>query len=317
MAPIRITRDGRGAVATKEPGQGRGMLHKQGAWRSSIDGAAVGPLRETIYVAPEVAGRHDLAERRSRLATILEAQVVPRLAVLHRTVQVPEPGPMLPVSEAEIAGLARLLLGPDVAAPAAYVTTLRERGVGADALLLELLEPAARQLGALWERDECDFVDVSVGLGRLQALLSVFNCTHTVSSLDKRRAVLLATMPDDPHFFGLSMVSKFLRSGGWTTAEALGPSVDTLAAMVRDGWFAVAGLTAGSDRHLPALTEAIRAVRAASRNRAIGIMVGGSLFTQDPGLARTVGADMTAVDAPTAVLVAQRLLDAGLRHDPG
>jgi hypothetical protein len=44
--------------------------------------------------------------------------------------------------------------------------------------------------------------------------------------------------------------------------------------------------------------------------------VGGSLFNKDPAIARTVGADATAVDAPTAVLLAQKLLDAGLLRDP-
>jgi methanogenic corrinoid protein MtbC1 len=273
-------------------------------------------LRETHYVAPEIAARNDLAERRARLAAIVGAEVVPRLAMLHRAVGAPDPVAALPVSEDEIAALGRLLLGPDVAAPAAYVTMLRERGVDADALFLTLLEPAARFLGTLWERDECDFVDVSLGLGRLQTLLAVFNCTHAVPALDRRRTVLLATMPRDPHVFGLSMVAKFLRSGGWTTTEELGPPADRLVALVREGWFAVVGLTVGSDRHLAPLTAAIRSIRAASRNRAIGIMVGGSLFNKDPAIARTVGADATAVDAPTAVLLAQKLLDAGLLRDP-
>jgi methanogenic corrinoid protein MtbC1 len=292
------------------------MLRDTGSLPSFIDGAVVGSLRETHYVAPEIAARNDLAERRARLAAIVGAEVVPRLAMLHRAVGAPDPVAVLPVSEDEIAALGRLLLGPDVAAPAAHVTMLRERGVDADALFLTLLEPAARFLGALWERDECDFVDVSLGLGRLQTLLAVFNCTHAVPALDRRRTVLLATMPKDPHVFGLSMVAKFLRSGGWTTTEDLGPSADRLASLVHEEWFAVVGLTVGSDRHLAALTAAIRSIRAASRNRAIGIMVGGSIFTKDPAIARTVGADATAVDAPTAVLLAQKLLDAGLRRDP-
>ncbi len=292
------------------------MLRDTGSMPSFIDGAVVGSLREAHYVAPEIAARNDLAERRTRLAAIVGAEVVPRLAMLHRAVGAPDPVAVLPVSEDEIAALGRLLLGPDVAAPAAYVTMLRKRGGDADALFLTRLEPAARFLGVLWERDECDFVDVSLGLGRLQTLLAVFNCTHAVPALDRRRTVLLATMPKDPHVFGLSMVAKFLRSGGWTTVEELGPSADRLSTLVQEGWYAVVGLTVGSDRHIAPLTAAIGSIRAASRNRAIGIMVGGSIFNKDPDLARTVGADATAVDAPTAVLLAQKLLDAGLHRDP-
>jgi len=41
----------------------------------------------------------------------------------------------------------------------------------------------------------------------------------------------------------------------------------------------------------------------------IGIMVGGPVFTANPELALEVGADSTAINAPTAVLLAQKLFD--------
>ena len=38
-------------------------------------------------------------------------------------------------------------------------------------------------------------------------------------------------------------------------------------------------------------------------------MVGGPMFTADPALAHDVGADATAPNAPSAVIVAQKLFD--------
>jgi hypothetical protein len=38
-------------------------------------------------------------------------------------------------------------------------------------------------------------------------------------------------------------------------------------------------------------------------------MVGGPVFSSDPGLADAIGADGTASTAPTAVVLAQKLLD--------
>lgn len=291
---------------------GTGMQRDMGSVPAFIDGVTIEPSIDVEYVAPEIAARDDVATRRRRLASIVEAAVVPRLAILHREAGPARAAALPPVADADIVALARLLMGPDMAAPAAYVTMLRERGVDMDLLFLTLLEPTARFLGTLWERDECDFVDVSLGLARLQSLLAVFNCTHSVPAHDPRRSVLLATMPDDPHFFGVSMVGKFLRAGGWTVVEEMGSSVERLTSLVREGWFAVVGLTVGSDRHLATLPEAIRRIRAASRNRLLGVMVGGQSFTGDPALVRTMGADATAGDAPTAVLLAQRLLDAAL-----
>lgn len=305
-----------GTVDVEHPRTATGMPRDWGSRTSSIDGIVPGSPGEAARVAPAAAARDGLEERRARLSALVETEVVPRLWWLHRTVVAPDPVGAHPVSAAEVAGFARLLSGPDPAAPAAYVSMLRGRGVGADDLPLTLLAPAARLLGTLWERDEYDLADVGIALGRLQTLLAVLDRRHAAPAPDRRRTVLLATMPEDPHSFGLSMVGGFLRGGGWTTVEEPGSTADRLAALVRGGWFDVAGLAVGSDRHLPALTTAIRSIRTASRNRAIGIMVGGPVFSEAPGLAKAVGADSTAVDAAAAVPAAGKLLDARPPHGP-
>jgi len=50
-------------------------------------------------------------------------------------------------------------------------------------------------------------------------------------------------------------------------------------------------------------------MRKASCNPALGVLVGGSLFAQDPGKVREVGADGTAADGLRALNAAERLLD--------
>ena len=52
----------------------------------------------------------------------------------------------------------------------------------------------------------------------------------------------------------------------------------------------------------------IRALRRASRNRAIGVLVGGPLFIDHPELVARVGADATAIDGGQAPIQAQNLL---------
>lgn len=280
--------------------------------RPLLDAFGVGALDDAPYVAPAYRNRDDVAIRQAKLADLVSTAIVPRLLELHQDdwagpVSVEAP------TVAEVQELARLVLSPDLAAAAAYVTLLRQRGLSMDTLFIGLLEPAARHLGALWDDDACDFVDVTLGLGRLQKLLAVFNCTHALPALDQRRRVLLATMPGDPHFFGLGIVQKFLCAGGWTVEVAMGEPVEALAAKLETGWFAVAGFTLGSERHLETLRAAIPIVRARSRNPAVGVMVGGGMFTAAPELTKDVGADATAADAPTAVLVAQRLFDLGAK----
>ncbi len=244
----------------------------------------------------------------------MSSNIIPRLVRLHTQV-VPAAPPIEVVVEtlaptsADISGLADIVIGSDLEAAAAYVTVLRDRGLSMEVLFVELLEPTACYLGEMWDRDECDFVDVTLGVARLQKLLAVFNDTHTVPSLDLRRHVLLASTPGDRHQFGTAMIEQFLIAAGWNVQTELSCSIDDIARSARKNWFAVAGLTAGSNEQLAPLTETIKAIREQSKNRQIGIMVGGPIFVTNPGLAYEVGADATAPNAPAAVLIAQKLFD--------
>ncbi|MEI6643895.1 MAG: cobalamin B12-binding domain-containing protein [Novosphingobium sp.] len=269
---------------------------------------------EAHFVAPEVYRREDVAERQVRLAQVVAERIIPQLVRLHTEV-LPDAPPIDALVEAlapsisDISGLAHIVLGDDLEAAVAYVLMLRDRGLAMETLFLELLEPAARHLGHLWDNDECDFIDVTLGVARLQKLLATFNGSHMLPGLDSRRNVLMAMTPGDQHYFGASMVQRFLEGAGWDVEPAFDRSAAEIARVASSQWFAVAGLTVGSERSLPSLEETIRLIRRESRNQMIGVMVGGPLFTANPALAKEVGADGTASNAPTAVLMAQKLFD--------
>lgn len=281
--------------------------------RSTIDRRGMEKL-ETHFISHEVYRRDDLAERQIRLARAVSGKIIPQLLKLHTEV-VPDAPPIEAVIETlaptskDISGLAEIVLGNDLEAAMAYVIVLRDQGLSMDTLFVELLEPTARYLGHLWDEDECDFIDVTLGVARLQKLLATFNNSHMLPGLDKRRNVLMAVTPGDQHYFGATMVERFLLAAGWTVQSEFNGNSAKIADLARMEWFAVAGLTAGSERLLGALKETITLVREKSCNPAIGIMVGGPMFTTNPSLAFEVGADATAPNAPTAVLIAQKLFD--------
>lgn len=270
---------------------------------------------ETHFVAPDIYRRGDLALKQSQLAQMVSDTVIPQLLRLHDEI-VPEAPPVdaviaaLAPDRADISGLADIVLGDDLEAAVRYVIVLRERGLSMETLFIELLEPTARHLGEMWDNDACDFIDVTLGVARLQKLLAAFNNTHTSDALDMRRTVLMAMTPGDQHFFGVTMVERFLEASGWKVHTETAASAEEIADAARTRWFAVAGLTAGSTQMIDSLAETIGLIRKRSQNPHIGIMVGGPLFSEDPSLVATVGADATAPSAPTAVLVAQKLSDA-------
>ena len=271
---------------------------------------------ETHFIAPEIYRRDDVAARQAKLARFVSKDVIPRLLKL-QSVGVPEAIPTTMViadlapSNSDIDALADIVLGSDLEAAAAYVMMLRDRGLSMDTLFIELLEPTARHLGEMWDRDECDFIDVTLGVARLQKLLAIFNDSHRIPELDVRRRVLMAMTPGDQHHFGVTMVERFLSAGGWKVRTELTGTPDDIAETTHRTWFAVVGLTAGSHRSLENLGKTVAQIRRRSRNANVGIMVGGPVFTNEPALVADVGADATAPNAPAAVLVAQKLFDIG------
>ena len=246
----------------------------------------------------------DAPVRRARIADLVSEEIVPRLAALHAVVE-PVDGPTI----GEIAELARLVLSADSSLAAAYVGRLKARGLSVEILFAELLEPAAQLLGRLWDEDEIDFVDVTLGVARLQALLALFNRTHVLATFVEHRSVLMLTVPGEQHSFGIAMVERFLDAGGWQVTSERQTSLDRIADRVGNRWFAVAGIALSDGRNLDKVAEAVATIRKCSRNASIGIMVGGPIFSANAGLARDVGADGTAASGPTAVVLAQKLLD--------
>jgi MerR family transcriptional regulator, light-induced transcriptional regulator len=287
---------------------------------------ALGTLQECEGLPPELQGRPqnrtDLlgapdpspsaSERMARIVRTIESDIIPRLVRAHR-----QDAPLVVVAAPpalELGGylpaFVDALLSVDDLASWRLVEGLSAEAVSIDALYLELLAPAARRLGELWEEDLCSFTDVTVGLGRLQRALRLLSPAfgrEIEHPADGRRALLLPA-PGDMHTFGLSMVCEFFRRAGW---EVVGPSESRSAdpvALVRQEWFDIIGISVGSDARMDWLSAGISAVRRASRNRAIGVMVGGPLFVANPAKATELGADGTAADGATAPEIAERLM---------
>lgn len=269
---------------------------------------------ETQFVSPEILRRHDVGIRQFDLARFVSDEIVPRLVRLHTEVvpgapQIQEVIEALRPNSSEIDALAHIVLGDDLEAAATYVTIMRDRGLSMETLYVELLEPTARHLGEMWDRDACDFIDVTLGVGRLQKLLAIFNDTYALPQLSDRRVFLMATAPGNQHSFGASMIEQLLVAAGWQVEVEYSGDVNRLVDAVGNNWFAVVGLTAGSEAQLAALEAAIVEVRQYSKNPLVGVLVGGPMFTLNPELAASMGADATAPNAPTAVLAAQKLFD--------
>ncbi len=263
------------------------------------------------FIAAELLSQVDLPTTHERLASLVKNTVLPRLIQMHAQPSAGHPARARVPSAGDIEKLAHLVLDPNIQLSSDFVSTLEQQGHSIEDLFVTLLEPAARCLGTMWDNDECSFVDVTFGVARLQQLLSMGSRSNTVPEFSRKRNVCMVTLADEKHSLGVTMVETFLQAGGWGVRTLHRGSIGEIEAMVAGEWFAVIGLAVSSSRQFAELASTIRAIRLHSCNPAIGVMVGGPPFAGATDIVSQVGADATAVNAPTAVLVAQRLFDIG------
>lgn len=258
------------------------------------------------------ATREPAPDRPDWLARTIEAEIIPRLMLAHQTghadLTAPR-GERVRPGPTEVAELVQIVLANDPARPREYVQRLRADGVALEVLYLELLAPAARRLGAMWEDDLCDFTQVTLGLWRLQQVVYDLSPSFHASQARSphRRRAMLVPVPGSQHTFGILMVAEFFRRSGWDVwGEPTASGVELVHA-ARNDWFDMIGLSLGTEVHVSRVASVILALRKASMNPGVVVMIGGPVVGLRPELVALVGADATAPDAAQAVARAESL----------
>lgn len=82
-----------------------------------------------------------------------------------------------------------------------------------------MFEKIATALGKKWEDDDGDFLDVTIGMARLQAVLRGYVEAQIVEPPQETNAceVLIATMPGEEHTFAAILLELNMRLLGWNT----------------------------------------------------------------------------------------------------
>jgi methanogenic corrinoid protein MtbC1 len=247
----------------------------------------------------------------------IEGEIIPRLMLVHR-VRLDGPAEAaargLRPGPDDVDTLAGLVLARETGPAVAFVEALLLRGVPLEAVYLELVAPAARRLGALWDDDQLDFVQVTLGLCGLQQIVQRLGptCSGAEPASPASRA-LLASLAGDHHTLGLRLVGDLFRRGGFEATDLpAAPQAEIIAAVRREP-FDLFGLSVACDDGIGHAASIIAAARRVSRNPAIRVLVGGPAFAGQPGRVAEVGADATARDGLEAVARARELLGAGAR----
>lgn len=256
------------------------------------------------------------AKDRSCLLQTIEHKVIPYLLHAHTApaegaAESPEQRALGADEVTRItADLTELVASTGQADVDAFMAELEAAHPGQSAAIMQMLAEAARELGAQWERDERSFVDVTIGVGRLQRAMHGV-AGHGDESLEEcqdGRTVLLALTPGEQHTFGMAMAATLFRRDGWTVIDDLPCGDEALAACVSEQRVDLVGFSLSGEVLIGGLASSIHTVRNASLNRDLRVIVGGKVFADDPERANEVGADAVALDGRDGLCKARALV---------
>lgn len=258
-----------------------------------------------------------LSSEMARLSQTIEGEIIPRLMVMFDGAsirsdsasaqrQFPEPPYTGDISE-----FVHLLLEHPIDVATRYVTVLMDDGAQLKNIYLDLLAPSARHLGEMWESDECNFAQVTVGVARMHQLLHMFSpcfCAHQSPDPNNDHSALIVPMPGEQHTFGHLMVVEFFRSEGWTVWSGSPDTEDEILQLISEQAFSIIGVSVSADRHLDRLKPLLHNMRRRSMGDDVKILLGGRAFSECDRDPKEFGADGFASDGEEAVQVANSLI---------
>jgi methanogenic corrinoid protein MtbC1 len=247
------------------------------------------------------------------LARTIQSEIIPRLMMAHRTP--PEcamPNLVIPYSltAADVDHFVNLLLDGRLAEGLDWIEEARGKGVSIESIFLNLLAPAARQLGELWEDDERDFTEVTLGLAELHKILHVL---PSMSELQKQYVpngltILLMPSPGDQHTFGLAMVAEFFQREGWAVDGGTFAAADNPALLVKAKHYDAVGFSLATGLGFKRLQDCISSIRKTVSPNKLCIIVGGPYFVENQDKVSLVGADLFVQDANLAPDLVQKYI---------
>ena len=238
------------------------------------------------------------------LRDVIQTIVVPQLIARHN----PRREMLLPV-DLRVGELVRQLICSDPQTGHRLIEQFYAETHSLRKLCTCLIEPAARGLGDLWRDDECEEIDVTIGLSRLQSAVRSTSAGSVPNHVADAPTVLVVPQPGEIHLLGAMLDTESLYQQGWQPQAEFPASDKALEQMVSNTWFDALDLTLSTafrrDHWLPRVAETIACVRAASRNPALVIIASGRAFAETSAKASEVSADAassTASDVAPLIL---------------
>jgi methanogenic corrinoid protein MtbC1 len=183
------------------------------------------------------------------------------------------------------------------------VDTLISQGFTQESVFLDLITPAARQLGALWDKDLCSFTDVTCGLAMMHHVIYRLGYEFRDGPHVKgeQTSVMMCCAPGSMHLLGVTIVGDLFRREGANVVIEVSSTEQELVRAVANEWFDVIGISVAIESQLLDLKTLVRALKSNSGNPNVKVLLGGPIFMLVNATEDMFGADLIAKNAHDAV----------------
>ncbi len=283
------------------------ILHRQVAWTKSLLGART--VSETDLVAALTALRDATLEHAPpEDAALIQAYIA---STIEHIAQCPGCPPCHLTNDCPNQRLALefvvTMLEGDRRAASDLILGAARTGLPVRQLYLEVLYPAMKELGRMWERNEIDVAEEHFCTATTEMVMSQLY-PFIARAAPNGKVAVVAAAQGNLHQIGVRMVADFLEMDGWRPIY-LGANVPAhdLALAVNDFKADVLAIAACLHAHIQSVADAIAVVRSCPQAAPVKIIVGGNGFAGTGELWREIGADAMALCVDEAVALANQL----------
>jgi len=177
------------------------------------------------------------------------------------------------------------------------------QGFTQEQLFLQLITPAARHLGSLWDKDLCSFAEVTCGLAVMHQVVYHLGYEFREGQhvQGEKTHVMMCCAPGSSHFLGATIVGDLFRREGASVVIEVSSSQEELLRAVANEWFDVIGISVAVEAQLLALKSLVQDLKVSSGNPNVKVILGGPIFMLVDATADMFGADAISNNAQEVV----------------
>lgn len=202
----------------------------------------------------------------------------------------------------------KLLLDGDRHSAGKLIIEAVDNGISVKDIYLHVFQSSLYEVGRLWQENKITVAQEHYITAATQLIMS--QLYPYISNNKKSGKVLVATsVSRELHEVGVRMVADFFEMGGWKTyyLGANTPTESVIQTIISKKADLIL-ISATISSHIGEVIELISTIHRCVECRDAKIIVGGYPFNIDNDLWKKVGADGQAVDAETAIEIADNLL---------